>query len=240
MKTIACCCASILLLLFTSCKDRSDKKKSASDNKDSETMFLALMKFSSNRTVTYQFNGTEFEIIDHKSKGSFYSEFSDGTIKEKQYDDQPGKKPDAEKGEYDKWIIEEMNNETATLRYEGFQSNIKERWCFHCEYTRGTYSDFMNGKTVELALKADELDEYEASAGKALLVMFANRLGFIDMKTSKATRKLDDYTICLSKKSLKTSYKVKKILELFVVSELHDTSLKLFKSTVNTFVKKPF
>lgn len=233
MKNIVFCCASILLLFFASCKDKSDKKKSASDNMDSETMFLAYLKISNNQTDTYQFNGTEFEIIDHKSMLSFYCEFSDGTFREKQDDDASWEKPDAEKGEYDKWIIEEINNQTAILRYECFKNNLKQKWRFHCEYTRGTYSDYMKGKTVELAFKADELDEYEASLGIASKIMLANQSRF-DLKHSKATIKIEDNTIRLNKKSLINPTKVKMISEIYIVSELHDTFLEIMKSNLTS------
>ena len=180
MKKLYFSALAISLFMLLSCSDIPEENNASGS--------LLLLKIKSNEEGyrgkdIYKFNGFEYVINDGEEKGNSIYEFSDGTVINGK--DEGWEKPDAFKGEYMKCVIEKIDKNSVVLLHKSYSEYLgKTNWRFKFKYQRGTYEDYLGGKTVELVPLPNEMERYDVSSGKQLIAVMS--LNGFDAENSKA------------------------------------------------------
>jgi hypothetical protein len=223
MKKLHFTAFAISLLVLLSCSDKPEKKNV------SGSLLLVKMKSSEEGFKSkdiYKFNGSEYDLTDGEEKGFYITELSDGTVKNSK--DDGWEKPDENKGEFAKWVIEKIDKNSVVLLFKSFTESIgKQNWRFNFKYKSGTYEDYLVGKTVELVPCPNEMERYDVSMGKGFIATMS--LSGFDPENSKASFTTKPYVVQLNKEEIISTYENHANVELFVSSELHEEMLKRFK-----------
>jgi hypothetical protein len=218
MKNLHLISCFLFFLIFVSCSDVPQKK----EPQDSIELVKIISSEESSGSYIYTFNGSEYELSDGEEKGYPIYKFSDGTIINGEVI--VWEKPDTTKGEYTKWIIEKIDNNSAVLKLEDYSETLgKQNWRFNFKFKRGNYEDYLLGKTVELEAFPNEMEKYCASLGKGYIAVFS-KSGFDPVK-SKASINMKNYLLRINKKEIISTFDSHGTIQLFISSELHKEML---------------
>ena len=226
MKKLRFTALALSLLVLLSCSDEPEKKNVSGS--------LLLVKTKSNEEGfkskdIYKFNGSEYDLTDGEQKGYIIYELSDGTVKNSK--DDGWEKPDENKGEFSKWVIEKIDKNSVVLLFKSFTESLgKQNWRFNFKYKSGTYEDYLAGKTVELVPFPNEMERYDVSMGKGIIATMS--LNGFDPDNSKASLTTKSYVVQLNKEEIISTYETHSNIDLFISSELHEEMLKRFKENL--------
>lgn len=232
MKKLHFIAFALLFLFITSCSD-SSSRDSQEEEDFSPSMLLVKMKSCEEGLKSkdiFKFNGAEYDLTDGEEKGFYITELSDGTVKNSK--DDGWEKPDENKGEFAKWVIEKIDKNSVVLLFKSFTESFgKQNWRFNFKYKSGTYEDYLAGKTVELVPLPNEMERYDVSMGKGFIATMS--LSGFDPENSKASQKIKSYVVQINKEEIISTYEYHTNFELFVSSELHEEMLEQIKENLD-------
>lgn len=180
----------------------------------------------------YKFSNSKYDWKSSIYSGQIVKKLYDGTKKADTLNNQ-SLKPDSINGLSSYYTIEKMNEDIVTLVY--YTSNLKSeqtvKWRLNFKYSKGNYTDYQSGKTIELVPIQNEMEIYD-DVGNMVDLLDMCYL-YLDIGSTKSELNTNNYIIQLNKNEMVVSYNYVCSREYFIWPELREYQTKIIKANWN-------